>query len=91
LADLFLADTNVYVGAANDARFRERFEGFIGEQGPLLVSAVVAAEVLIGIADVARHAAAAGTPCCRDCAALTGRGGLVPPPPASSPAWAVMP
>ena len=60
MPDLFLADTNVYVGAANDLRFREQFEVFIREQGPLLVSAVVAAEVLIGIPDLTPHAAAAG-------------------------------
>lgn len=59
MADLFVADTNLYVGAANDSEFRRRFEDFIQEHGPLLVSAVVVAEVLIGIADVARHPAAA--------------------------------
>lgn len=58
MPDLFVADTNVYVGAANDSAFRERFEAFILEHGPLLVSAVVAAEVLIGIPDAARHPAA---------------------------------
>lgn len=54
---LYIADTNVYVTAANDARTRERFEEFLESHGPLLVSAVVVAEVLIGVADTARHAA----------------------------------
>ena len=54
----YIADTNVYVAAANDAAFRERFEGFIRANGPLVVSAVVVAEVLLGIADVRQHAAA---------------------------------
>ncbi len=57
MPDLFVADTNVYIGAANDPADRERFEAFILEHGPLLVSAVVAAEVLLGVADVSRHAA----------------------------------
>lgn len=51
----YVADTNIYVMAANDPAFRERFEVFIREHGPLLVSTVVIAEVLIGIADPARH------------------------------------
>ncbi|HYT70992.1 MAG TPA: PIN domain-containing protein [Gemmatimonadales bacterium] len=54
----YVADTNVYVAAANDAAFRERLEGFIRANGPLLVSAVVVAEVLLGIADATQHAAA---------------------------------
>ena len=54
----YVADTNVYVAAATDAAFRERFEGFIRANGPLVVSAVVVAEVLLGIADVTQHAAA---------------------------------
>jgi predicted nucleic acid-binding protein len=58
VAGLFVADTNLYVGAANDPEFRARFEVFIREHGPLLVSAVVMAEVLIGIPDTARHPAA---------------------------------
>jgi predicted nucleic acid-binding protein len=58
--DLFVADTNIYVGAANDPAFREQFETFILAHGPLLVSAVVVAEVLIGIPDAAQHTAAAG-------------------------------
>lgn len=52
---LFIADTNVYVTAANDPRFRQRFEAFIRARGPLAVSAVVIAEVLMGIPDLARH------------------------------------
>jgi predicted nucleic acid-binding protein len=55
VADLFVADTNLYVGAANDSAFLPRFEAFIQEHGPLLVSAVVVAEVLIGIPDMSRH------------------------------------
>lgn len=54
----YLADTNIYVSAANDPDFRQRFETFIGTQGPLEVSTIVVAEVLIGIKDRARHAAA---------------------------------
>lgn len=58
MADLFVADTNLYVGAANDPDLRLRFEAFIENHGPLLVSAVVVAEVLIGIPDPMRHSAA---------------------------------
>jgi predicted nucleic acid-binding protein len=58
VAGLFVADTNLYVGAANDPEFRARFGVFIREHGPLLVSAVVIAEVLIGIPDASRHPAA---------------------------------
>ena len=58
MAELYLADTNVYVGAANEPAFRQRFEAFIRDHGPLVVSAVVVAEVLVGIADAARHPAA---------------------------------
>jgi predicted nucleic acid-binding protein len=58
LPPLYLADTNVYVNAANDPAFRERFEAFIREHGPLAVSALVVAEVLIGIANSASHDAA---------------------------------
>jgi predicted nucleic acid-binding protein len=43
--------------AANDGEFRVRFEQFVQSHGPLLVSAVAVAEVLIGVADAARHAA----------------------------------
>lgn len=56
---LYLADTNVYVTAANDPAARERFEAFLERHGPLLVSAVVVAEVLIGVRDAARHEAVA--------------------------------
>lgn len=54
-ADLFFADTNVYLVAAGDSAFRTRLEAFVLERGPLLVSAVVASEVLIGVADPAEH------------------------------------
>jgi predicted nucleic acid-binding protein len=54
---LYLADTKVYVTAANDPAARERFEAFLERHGPLLVSAVVVAEVLIGVRDAARHEA----------------------------------
>ena len=53
----YIADTNVYIMAANDAEFRQRFESFIRDHGPLLVSAIVLGEYLIGIADVAKHLA----------------------------------
>jgi predicted nucleic acid-binding protein len=56
-SSLYLADTNVYVTAANDIEARKRFEAFLERHGPLLVSAVVVAEVLIGVADAARHGA----------------------------------
>ncbi len=59
MAELYLADTNLYVAAANDPAFRQRFEAFIRERGPLVVSVVVLAEVLIGIDDALRHPAAA--------------------------------
>jgi predicted nucleic acid-binding protein len=59
VAGPFAADTNVYVGAANDAEFRGRFEEFIRGHGPMVVSVVVIAEVLIGISDAARHPSAA--------------------------------
>lgn len=53
----YLADTNIYVSAANDPEFRQRFETFVRAQGPLEVSTVVVSEVLIGIGDRTRHAA----------------------------------
>lgn len=53
-----MADTNVYVSAANDPAFRRTFEDFIRERGPLVVSSIVAAEVLLGVPDVTRHPAA---------------------------------
>ena len=52
---LYVADTNVYVTAANDPAFREEFAMFLRQQGPIPVSSVVVAEVLIGVADPARH------------------------------------
>ncbi len=54
---VYVADTNVYVMAANDAAFGVRFETFIRGHGPLLVSAIAVAEVLIGVASHTRHAA----------------------------------
>ena len=54
----YIADTNVYIMAANDEKFRSRFASFIRSHGPLVVSAVVAGEFLIGIADASRHAPA---------------------------------
>ena len=54
MSSLYLADTNIYVGAANDGVFLEEFEGFVREHGALLVSTVVVAEVVIGIPDAAR-------------------------------------
>lgn len=54
----YAADTNIYVHAANDPSFRARLEAFVHQNGPLVVSAIVIAEVLIGVADVGRHRAA---------------------------------
>ncbi len=67
----FIADTNIYVSAANDVTFRARFEAFIEREGPLFISAVVAAEVLIGIPDLTRHN--------RALSAVTAGGGLLTP------------
>lgn len=53
----YVADTNVYIMAANDPVFRQRFESFIRDHGPLLVSAIVIGEYSIGIADAAKHPA----------------------------------
>lgn len=53
----YAADTNVYVRAANEPSFRGRFETFVRHHGPLVVSSVVIAEVLIGVTDAARHEA----------------------------------
>jgi predicted nucleic acid-binding protein len=57
MASAYVADTNLYVVAANDDAFRLRFEEFVRNHGPLLVSAVAVAEVLIGVSDVSDHAA----------------------------------
>jgi len=51
----YAADTNVYVRAANESSFRGRFEAFVQLHGPLVVSSVVIAEVLIGVAETGRH------------------------------------
>lgn len=53
----YIADTNLYVVASHDERFRDKFEQFIASHGPLLVSSITVAEVLIGVSDVVRHAA----------------------------------
>jgi predicted nucleic acid-binding protein len=53
----YIVDTNVYVMAANDGAFRTRFEAFVRDHGPLVVSAVAVAEVLIGVPDSSRHVA----------------------------------
>ena len=55
----YLADTNVYITAANDAAFGQAFAVFVRQHGPLAVSSVVVSEVLFGVADVARHTAVA--------------------------------
>lgn len=54
----YLADTNVYIGAANDPAARRAFAAFAARHGPLAVSALVVAEVLLGIPGPARHPAA---------------------------------
>jgi predicted nucleic acid-binding protein len=66
VSSLYLADTNIYVGAANDPSFLEQFEIFVRQRGALLVSTIVVAEFLMGISDPSRHpeaieALAAGT------------------------------
>ena len=53
---MYVADANLYVMAANDDTFRQRFEQFIRDHGPLLVSAIAVAEVLIGVSNASRHA-----------------------------------
>lgn len=47
----YAVDTNVYVRAATESSFRGRFEAFVQAHGPLVVSSVVIAEVLIGVAE----------------------------------------
>jgi predicted nucleic acid-binding protein len=56
---LYLVDTNVYVAAAKEPAVRQRFKTFLERNGPLRVSAIVLAEVLMGISDAARHQAVA--------------------------------
>jgi predicted nucleic acid-binding protein len=51
----YVADTNVYVRAANESSFRGRLEAFVQRDGSLLVSSVVIAEVLIGVTEASRH------------------------------------
>jgi predicted nucleic acid-binding protein len=55
----YLADTNVYIRAANDDAFRARLEAFVRARGPLLVSSIVVAEYLIGVADPSNQGLAA--------------------------------
>jgi len=55
VAPPYAADTKVYVRAANESWFRGRFETFVRAHGPLVVSSVVIAEVLIGVAEAGRH------------------------------------
>ncbi len=55
---MYIADTNIYVTAANEPEFRRSLETFIGTHGPLAFSSVVLAEIVIGIPDPARHAPA---------------------------------
>lgn len=55
----YLADTNVYITAANDAAFGQSFAAFVRTHGPLTVSSIVISEVLFGVADLARHRAVA--------------------------------
>jgi predicted nucleic acid-binding protein len=55
----YLADTNVYITAANDPAFGQAFAAFVRAHGPLAVSTVVVGEVLFGVADVTRHRAMA--------------------------------
>jgi predicted nucleic acid-binding protein len=47
-----IADTNVYLMATRDEEYRSRFETFVRTRGTVQVSSVVAAELLIGVADV---------------------------------------
>lgn len=51
----YIADTNVYVRATNEPSFREHFEAFVRQNGPLVVSSVVIAEVLSGVVESRRH------------------------------------
>ena len=44
----YLADTNVYVSAANDPAFAVQFAAFRGTTDPLAVSTVVLAELALG-------------------------------------------
>lgn len=54
----YLADTNVYVTASNDGAARRQFEAFLERHGPLIVSSVVVAEVVLGIANAPSREAA---------------------------------
>ncbi len=51
----YTADTNVYIRAANEPSFRSRLVSFVQRDGPLVVSSVVIAEVLIGVTEAGRH------------------------------------
>ena len=48
MAPPYLADTNVYVNAANDAEFAAQFAAFRRNIEPLIVSTVVMAELALG-------------------------------------------
>jgi predicted nucleic acid-binding protein len=51
----YAADANIYVRAANEPSFRGRLETFVQRDGPLVISSVVVAEVLIGVPEAGRH------------------------------------
>jgi predicted nucleic acid-binding protein len=53
----YAADTNIYVRAANEPSFRARLEAFVQLHGPLVVSSVVIAEVLIGVTEAGHQTA----------------------------------
>lgn len=56
----YLADTNVYIRAVNDAADRAAFLDFAARQGRLPVSTVVLAEVLLGVPDADARSGLAG-------------------------------
>ncbi|HET9783691.1 MAG TPA: hypothetical protein VFP94_01905, partial [Terriglobales bacterium] len=47
---MYLADTNVYLDAVEEAGFLDAFAVFMQRCGPLLVSSMVAAELILGAA-----------------------------------------
>jgi predicted nucleic acid-binding protein len=54
---MYVADAHVYLLAARDEAFRNELTSFVREHGPLCVSAVVIAEVLVAVPDTASDAA----------------------------------
>jgi predicted nucleic acid-binding protein len=54
---MYIADAHVYLLAARDEAFRNELASFICERGPLGVSAVVVAEVLVAVPDTASDTA----------------------------------